>query len=134
MSTTLDLTCNGVTLSLPADLLWADEFDWHPVTQTRTYTTTGAMVLDVGTRQAGRPVTLQGADSAAWLTRAQCNTLRAWAALPAPELALALRGVAMTVAFDHERSAFEARPVMQLATGDEADADWYVATLRLVEL
>lgn len=130
----LTLTCNGNTLTLPADLLWADEYDWHPVQQQKTYTTTGALVLDIGTRLAGRPITLQGSDKSAWLSRAQCNTLRAWAALPAPAMTLLLRGAVMDVAFDHERTAFEAQPVMQFADGDEVDDDWYVATLRLIEL
>ena len=130
----LTLTCNGNTLALPADLLWSDEYDWHPVVQTKTYTTTGALVLDVGTRQAGRPITLQGADNAAWLSRAMCDTLRAWAALAAPAMTLLLRGAVHVVAFDHEKTAFEARPVMQYAIGDEAADDWYVATLRLIEL
>lgn len=130
----LTLTCNGNTLALPADLLWADEYNWHPVQQQKTYTTTGALVLDIGTRQAGRPITLQGSDSSAWLSRAQCDTLRAWAALAAPAMTLLLRGAVRDVAFDHEKSAFEARPVFQFADGDEADDDWYVATLRLIEL
>ncbi|MBE2261579.1 MAG: hypothetical protein IAE92_02485 [Burkholderiaceae bacterium] len=131
---TLTLTCNGITLALPGDLLWADEYDWHPVQQSKTYTTTGALVLDVGVRQAGRPLTLNGADNAAWLTREQCETLRAWAALPAPAMTLELRGEVRAVAFDHDRTAFEARPVFQVADGDEEAADWYVPTLRLIEL
>lgn len=130
----LTLTCNGNTLALPADLLWADEYDWHPVQQQKTYTTTGALVLEVGTRQAGRPVTLQGSDTSAWLSRAACDTLRAWAALAAPAMTLALRGTVLDVAFDHEKTAFEARPVLQFANGDEAGDDWYVPTLRLIEL
>ncbi len=132
--TNLTLTCNGNTLTLPADLLWADEYDWHPVQQQKTYTTTGALVLEVGTRQAGRPVTLQGSDTSAWLSRAACDTLRAWAALAAPAMTLALRGTVLDVAFDHEKTAFAARPVLQFANGDEAADDWYVPTLRLIEL
>ena len=129
---TITLTNAGTTATLPADLLWADEYDWHPVQQTRTYTTTGALLVEAGVKQAGRPITLQGDDTTAWITRAQCDVLRAWAALPAPELTLTLRGAARAVSFDHEKTAFEARPVMHVA--EPTDADWYVPTLRLIEL
>lgn len=129
---TTTLTCNGVTATLPTDLHWSDEYDWSPVEQSRTYTTTGALIIDTGTRQAGRPITLAGSDDAAWMPRSLCDTLRAWAALAAPVLVLTYRGATYDVAFDHEKTPFEARPVFQFS--DPAADDWYVATLRLIEL
>ena len=128
----IQLTCNGVTITLPADLNWSDEYDWHPVLQESTYTTTGALIIDTGVKQAGRQITLQGGDDFAWMPRSQCDTLRALAALPLPTMVLVIRGATFDVAFDHSKTPFEAKPIMQFSDNDAAD--WYVPTLRLMEI
>lgn len=63
MTITLD------ALTLPDGLLWVDELDWTPVQQSETYTLTGALVLESGIKQAGRPITLQGGESYGWISR-----------------------------------------------------------------
>lgn len=128
----IQLTCNGVTITLPADLNWSDEYDWHPVVQESVYTTTGALVIDTGVKQAGRQITLQGGEDFAWTPRSTCDTLRAWAALPLPTMVLVIKGATFDVAFDHSKIPFEAKPVMQFS--DNNSADWYVPTLRLMEI
>ena len=45
-------------LALPAGMIWQDEFDWSPALSAQEYSLTGALVIDAGTRQAGRPITL----------------------------------------------------------------------------
>lgn len=130
----ITLTHAGTTLDLGDRLIWSDEFDWHPVVQAIGYSTTGALLLDVGTRLGGRPITLDGVQSQAWITRATCDTLKGWAALPGAELVLVLRGVPRNVIFDHEKKAFEARPLWLLADGEQTPDQVFLPTLRFLEI
>lgn len=127
------LTLSPTTLNLPDDLLWADEYAWRAVEQTTQYTITGALLVEAAERQAGRPITLEGGPNWGWLTRAQLEQLRAWAALPAQAFSLVIRAdAARSVAFDHAAGAIEARPVVDYR--DPADGDFYIARLRFLEL
>jgi len=130
----ITLTQDTTTLTLPDALDWTDEFSWSPVQQTKTYTTTGALLIEEATRQAGRPITLQGSPNSTWCTRALVTTLHAWSIAPGAVLTLVLRGVAHQVTFDHERGALEGLPVLFYADGSVADTDYYVPTLRFLEL
>ena len=130
----IDLTYAGNTHPLPDRLIWADEYDWSPVEQTKTYTTTGALIIDTGIRQAGRPITLQGTESAAWITRALCDALRAWAALPGIEMSLTLRGQVHTVIFDQEKGAIEAKSLHLLLDSEHTADVLYLPTLRFIEV
>lgn len=122
------------TVTLPDALNWVDEYSWSPVVQAKTYTTTGALLIEEATRQAGRPITLEGEADRTWCTRALVEQLRAWAASPGTVLSLTLRGVPRAVAFDHERGALQGLPVQFFADGAIASDDYYVPTLRLIEL
>ena len=72
---------SNATLDLGARLLWTDEFEWSPVAQTVATSTTGALLVSVALRQAGRPITLDGVASQAWYSWALCQQLAAWAAV-----------------------------------------------------
>jgi hypothetical protein len=131
----ITLALGGTTVTLSERLLWTDEFDWSPVQQSIGYSITGAMLVSVAdaVKQAGRPITLTGTDSAAWTTRDVCDTLRAWANVPGAQLQLVLRGAARTVIFDQEPpGGFEARPVHQLLDGEIDGQTLYLPTLRLL--
>lgn len=133
MATTLSY--DAITITLPDDLLWRDEWDWQPVAQRRAYTIAGALVLESAARQAGRPITLEPADDdSAWITRATLAQLRTAAALPGQQLTLAWRGASYTVVFRHDESsgAVTAQPVVHYGNNDAAD--WYRTTLRLLEV
>lgn len=65
------------TLTLPQGLRWADEFDWTPVTQTTTYSLTGALIVVPAEKQAGRPITLVGGKEYVWMTRTAVANLKA---------------------------------------------------------
>lgn len=134
MASPITLTRGATVLELPYDMQWTDEFDWHPVQQAAEYSTTGALIIDVGTRQAGRPITLEGGDSFAWVARSACDQLRAWAALPGEVFTLQLRGVSRAVVFDHARGAFEARPLVGLAEEAISPDMYYVPRLRFLEV
>lgn len=55
------LTNPSETINLHPQFHWADEFDWQPqVISEPIYTLTGAMIVETGTKQAGRAITLVG--------------------------------------------------------------------------
>ena len=128
------LTNATTTLTLPDDLSWTDEFSWQPVVQTKTYTTTGALLIEEATRQAGRPITLESDQNRAWCTRSLVTTLHAWASTPNIILQLTLRGIARSVTFDHEKGALQGLPVLFYADGSIEASDYYTPTIRLLEL
>jgi hypothetical protein len=130
----ITLTYAGTTLDLGDRLVWSDEYSWHPVKQSTSPSTTGALLVDVGVLQAGRPITQEGAQSNAWITRATCDTLKAWAAIPAAEMVLVLRGTPHTVIFDHERTGFEAQALWRLADGEHTAQEVFLPTLRFLEV
>lgn len=128
------LAYNGTTASLSDRLQWTDEYDWSPVEQSTEYSTGGALLVDVALKQAGRSITLEGVETNAWLTRAACDTLQAWSALPGIQLRLTLRGLVRTVIFDQARKGFTAAPVWRLADGEQTIETLYLPTFRFLEV
>ncbi|CAM3328130.1 hypothetical protein [Polaromonas hydrogenivorans] len=121
----------GATV-IPRGMIWVDEFDWHAVEKSLEYSTTGALLIDMGERLAGRTITLQGQEEAGWITRATLLALRAQAAIPGQSFALTLAdGQTFTVQFSGS-NPIEAAPVArpELPTGSHP----YVATVRLIEV
>ena len=66
-------------IELPPYLRWEDEFSWSPVSQEEEYSTTGALLLDVSIKQAGRPMTLVGSEHLGWIKRVDLLALQALA-------------------------------------------------------
>lgn len=129
----ITLTVGALSLALDPDLLWADENDWYPVEQSIDRSTTGALIISIGTRLAGRPITLKPEDdSSAWMLASDLAQLRAWASTPGLELQLALRGETRTVIFRHHETPVEGLPVVHYR--DVAPADWYRLTFRFMEI
>lgn len=134
---TITLTKDATTLGLPEDLFWIDEFSWARVAQETTRSTTGALLVDVATRQGGRSITLQGQGNTAWITRAVLKTVAAWAQLPGQTFTLNLRGEVFTVLFDHgtgdTTSAINQAAVVEFS--DITDTDFYCSlVLRFIEV
>ena len=130
MATTL--TYSATTLALPDDLLWTDEFGWSAVEQRSQYSITGALLLEAAVKQAGRTITLEGGVSWGWIPRTTLATLQTWAALPAQQFSLVVRGeAARTVVFDQEQP-LDAQPVIDYSDPDSGDD--YVATIRFIEV
>lgn len=130
----ITLTYKGTTAHISERLDWQDEFSWSPVDQATGYSTTGALLVDVALKQAGRPITLMGSETAAWITRALCETLQAWAELPGIQLTLVLRGRARQVMFDHAQGGFTGQPVFKLQDGEESPEQLYLPTFRFIEV
>lgn len=117
---------------LPADMVWTDEFGWATVVKSTEYTLTGALIVDSGQRQAGRPITLAGAEDAGWITRATVDALRTLASALPGEYVLALAdGRSFNVVFAPD-TPLAAQPIVPIA---DPGADWwYVATVKLIEV
>ena len=130
----ITLTHAGTTLDLSDRLAWTDEFGWSPVEQSTEYSTTGALMVHVATKQSGRPITLEGKETATWISRATCQALEAWAALPGAEFELVLRGVPRVVLFDQARVGFEATSLWRIADGEETPEQIFLPTFRFLEL
>lgn len=119
------------TLALPADLQWQDEMDWNAVAQAAPQRTlSGALVIQQGTKQGGRPVTLAG--DWAWHRRADLLRLREWGDVP--ELVMTLAhpdSRSFDVIFRlHEKQFAKAEAVAFCAP--ETDETPYLATINLM--
>jgi hypothetical protein len=127
------LSDGTTSINLPDDLEWTDETAYSVVEQSTEHTLTGALVVDVGARLAGRPITLTGGDDV-WVTRAVVDALRAWADTPGQTLTLTMTGyAAMSVMFRlQDGPGVEARPVLFAAPISADDA--YTITLYLMEI
>lgn len=123
------ITLDGITL--PADLLWSDEFAATLVAQSVRRTLDGSVVVFYGELRAGLPITLESQPDAGWLTRAQVEALALRAASPGGVYALTLRGETRSVMFRHQDApAFEAKPLVALANPQAGD--YYLATVKLM--
>lgn len=119
------------SVSLPSDLVWTDEFTWPTVVRKTEYALTGALIVDVGQRQAGRPITLAG-DAGTWVPRATVDALRVLACEVPGQFVLALAdGRSFNVVFAPE-AAIAAAPLYPIA---DPGADFpYVITIKLIEV
>lgn len=130
---TIVLSDGVTTLDLDPDLFWEDEFSWQPVEQALERSITGALVVDVGERIAGRPITLRPEDDrSGWITRATMAQLQTWASVPGQQLTLTLRSVEHRVMYRHQDRAIDAEPRVHYA--DPQPTDWLLATLRFITI
>lgn len=131
----ITLSLGGTTLELSDRLLWVDEFDWSPVASAVRWGTTGALQVHVGLRQAGRPITLDGRQTQAWIPRALCSQLYTWHALPGTTFSLVVRGQARDVKFNQsEGPAFTAAPVWKLVDGEHTSELLYRPFFKFMEV
>ena len=130
----ITLTYNGTTAHLSDRLQWTNEYDWSPVDQATGYSTRGVLLVDVGLKLAGQPITLEGTDTNAWISRALCSTLQAWAALPGIQLDLVLRSETHQVIFDHGKGGFSAQPIWKLLDGEITPELMYRPTFKFLKV
>ena len=130
----ITLTYNGTTAHLSDRLQWTNEYDWSPVDQATGYSTRGALLVDVALKLAGQPITLDGTDTNAWISRSLCSTLQAWAALPGIQLDLVLRGETHQVIFDHAKGGFTAQPIWKLLDGEITPELMYRPTFKFLKV
>jgi len=119
-------------ITLHEDLIWTDEFDWSPVQQSQQYTLTGALILETGVKQAGRPITLVGGRDAAWTGRDTVKALYAKLTATPPFILTLNDARTFSVAFAHGSNPVEARPIIDYNNLD--DGDVYALSIRLITL
>ena len=117
-------------LTLPEDLIWVDEFDWTPIEQTQTYSITGALIIQSGTKQAGRPITLAGGNDYGVISRATLKSLSAKLAINSPMVLTLNDERVFSVLFNHAKNPIEAKPWIDYSTPD--DADFYTLKINLL--
>lgn len=128
----MSIELDGIVL--PDDLWWEDETDWTPVGQSDTeYSVTGALMVDCGVKQAGRPISLVGSEDASWLKRSTVLALQALAAIPAKEMTLTFHARTFTVIFNHaDGKPLEAKPIYPKSPPDDEDYYWLIIRLKEV--
>lgn len=126
------LTYGASTVALPDDLAWPDECSWPKVAQRKGYSVTGSLLVESGTKAAGRVLTLQGGDTFAWIPRSTLLALKALIEQAGITLTLAFRGSSYSVMVDWEAGGLEAVQVVDYS--DPSAADFYYFTLHLIEV
>lgn len=130
----ITLTAGASTIELPRDLIWADEFDWSAVAATHRRTLTGALISEYGQRLGGRPITLRGDVSSAWIDRGSLKDLLALSnSLVDIQMSLEINGDTHAVEFNRGSDrCIEAQPIVEFSDPD--DGDFYALTLRFTTL
>lgn len=119
-------------IALPNGLVWADEFAWTAVEQESERSLAGTLHLYEGVKSYGRPITLAGAEDAAWVDRATLLALYALTTTADQDMTLIWHERTFTVRWDFQRGAIEAPLVMR--EGIPTDDTLYSLTLRLLEV
>ena len=66
------------TIQLEDGFFWSDE-NWSAIQQNQEYSIIGALIVQEGRKQAGRPITLQPANKTkGWIKLRDLNQLREW--------------------------------------------------------
>lgn len=121
MAMTLDSIDLAADPALGGEQLeWTDEFDWTPVAQEQERSLSGALLLQYGAKQHGRPITLKS-NGAAWFTQATVRSLEVLRDIPGKVMPLVLPdGRAFSVVFDHSQSApLKATPLFRKVAPDD---------------
>lgn len=127
----ITLSDSVTTITLPSDLSWLDEFAWSPVEQDEEYSLTGALIVQQGVKQAGRPITLVGGDDACWVPRSTVTSLFSLLGTEDETLTLNFHGTEYTVIWRHGETPVDAKPVVRIRNPDANHK--YTITLRLRE-
>lgn len=125
------------SVTLDNGFLWTDEFDYMPIEQSLERAIDGALIVQEGVKQAGRPITLKGAkDSQGWVKRGVLNTIQTWSRIAGEKFTLTFQYPhdtrAFTVIFNHAEGAIEAKPIKTMPT--VSDDDYYLCTFKLLEV
>lgn len=101
MAETATLTNGTITIPLPKQLEWIDEFAWSSIVRSKEYSVTGALIVEDFEKQTGRPITLSGGDDQTWIYKNELDVIHSWSLIPGLELVLTLTdGRQFTVIFD----------------------------------
>lgn len=128
----------GVSVALPDDYYWENQFSASRIEQVVSDSLTGAVIVEEWTRD-WCPIVLRPWNSdASWIGVSTLATLDAWASVPGLKMILTLRGVDYLVCWHTAEKALEAEPcwweVNDTADTGDLAAPRYRATLRFLVL
>ena len=130
----ITLLVGVTTYNLPDDLLWQDEFNWTPVSQSIDVTLGNKLIIQEAAQEGGRPMTLAAPDTkSGWFARALLLQLLATAQTAAQQMTLTLHtGTTYNVIWRRDQAPIDARPV--IGYRDPGDTDQYIVTLRFLQV
>lgn len=108
-------------IALPDDLIWIDELEWTPVQQSEEHSLTGALIVQTGVKQAGRPITLRGDSDSGWITRQNLLTLYAKLTGTPPFILTLNDNRTFNVRFRHQETPIGASPVFEFNNPGSSD-------------
>ncbi len=123
----------GEELEFDQDMHWTDEFSWSAISQTQpVYSLAGAVLVQQGIKQAGRPITLDG--DWVWYGRTLVETLRGWTDVPGLKMTLThYDGRQFTVGFRYHDTALNKVEPVRYAT-PEVGTDRYTLAIQLMTM
>jgi hypothetical protein len=120
-------------LTLPEDLIWTDEFAYSAMARTTNYAVDGSLHRAAALKKKGRPITLSGDASSAWVDRGDLQAL--WDLLATDTvMALTLNdGRVFDVAFAPDDTPVTAAPLVDYST--PAADDFYISlVIKLIQV
>lgn len=129
----MQLTNGVVTIDLPDDLEWVDEFEHSPIEQDLQYTIGGNAVVQESAKVKGRPFTLVGGDQV-WMTKSTVKQVYDMMVMLDQDVFLTMPDASVyKVIFRHAETPFSAFPVHRQTV--TTDATMYNnITLKLMEI
>lgn len=131
----VDYTNPLLEIVLPPELLWTDEFDWSPVEVTTEFSVSGALLMQKGTKLAGRPITLKSpAKDSGWIDRIVMADLLSWSGTASKKMRLYLEKPNDTRNFVVEfgNDPVKASPVKGFANHE--DDEPYTVEIKLIQV
>ena len=125
----------GETIQIEDGFFWSDE-NWSEIEQNQEYAISGALIIQEGRKQAGRPITLQPANKTkGWIKLRDLNTLRLWQNLQ-EQFTLQFEWPhdkrEFNVIWNHKDGALESTPIKN--TPAVSLNDFFNVTLRFTEV
>lgn len=138
MITLTDLVTNEF-IQISDDLMWVDEFEWNSLVSNKSYSLTGALIIQQSYRAKGRPITLKSsARDMGWVSRMNVEKLHDWSNIPNREFRISFGRVGdgreFKVMFDQaSESVVSASPVKEFPSPLPTDP-FYVNSIKLIEV
>ena len=129
----MTITLDAITL--PEDLVWANEYNWSPVVQDAKKSVTGALIIQEAKQLAGRSIILSGAENAAWIDRTRLDALQVKSDTVDLAMVLTHNGTVYNVMFDRSGNSDTGITVKEIYPVANPTSDHiYQITLKLIQI
>ncbi|NWO05827.1 MAG: hypothetical protein HLX50_09070 [Alteromonadaceae bacterium] len=127
----ISISDGQTTINLPRDLQWTDQFSWSAVEQSAEYSLTGALVVQQGVKQAGRPFTL-ASNGGVWVYKPDVEALYALYNQTST-LTLTINGTSYPFQFERP-GGLKVSEVRRLAIGEQDQTHRYTIEIKGFEV